>query len=225
LFKSSGFTSGFDFGLMLAGLTAEELQKQPGYGYSITPWRTGGSGNAVCALEYFKEPLKSEYKKLLGDFNCGPFNQDVPDTAMGFWLDTPSTDTFPGVAFKDEWDVDEWKTIWLFQDFRKTASSNYNITVGNNTFGLDSGSHAEYSYIASHSGLVNRAWDDIKPGKNYCVELRVKENMFVVAEDVHKILILKVSEDGKQLTIEAIDTNKCGEEYWEFQGNQKTFYR
>ena len=86
LFKSSGFSGGFDFGLLLAGLTAAELQQQPGYGYSITPWRTGGSGKAVCPLEYFQEPLRSEYKKFLGDFNCGPFNQDVPGTAMGFWL-------------------------------------------------------------------------------------------------------------------------------------------
>ena len=225
LFKSSGFTSGFDFGLLLAGLTAEELQKQPGYGYSITPWRTGGSGNAVCPLNYFKEPLRSDYEELLGEFKCGPFNQDVPGTAMGFWLDTPSTDIFPGVQFKEEWDVDEWKTIWLFQDFRKTASSNYNITVGTNTFGLSGGGHNEYSYIALQSGLVNRAWDNIKPGKNYCVELKVKENMFVVAEDVHKILIINVSEDGKQLTVEALDNNQCGDGRWQFQGGERTFYR
>ena len=231
LFKSSGYTSGFDFSLLLVGLTAEELQKQPGYGYSITPWRTGGSGNSVCPLEYFEEPLRSEYMKLLGDFKCGPFNQDVPGTAMGFWLDTPSPDTYPRDsygsidAFKDEWSLNEWDTIWLFQDFRKTASANYNITLGNNTFGLDRGSHSEYSYIASESGLVNRAWDDIKPGKNYCVELRVKENMHVVAEDVHKILILKVSKDSKQLTVEALDNYQCGEGPWSFQGGERTFYR
>ena len=225
LFKSSGYTSGFDFGLMLVGLTAEELQKQPGYGYSITPWRTGGSGNSVCPLEYFEEPLRSEYTKFLGDFTCGPFNQDVPGTAMGFWLDTPSTEIYPGIAFKDEWDVDEWKTIWLFQDFRKTASSNYNITVGNNIFGLDHGPHGEYSYIASESGSVNRAWDDIRPGKNYCIELRVKENMFVVDEDVQKILIIKVSDDGNQLTVEALDNNECGDGPWVFQGGEWSFYR
>ena len=80
-------------------------------------------------------------------------------------------------------------------------------------------------YIALESGLVNRAWDDIKPGKNYCVELRVKENMHVVAEDVHKILILKVSEDSKQLTVEALNNNQCGDGPWEFQGGEKTFYR
>ena len=225
LFKSSGFTAGFDFGLKLVGISAEELQEQSGYGYSITPWRTGGSGNAVCPLDYFKEPLRSDYKNLLGDYNCGPFNQDVHGTAMGFWIDTPSSDSFPGFHSRDEWGVDEWKTIWLFQDFRKTASSNYNITVGTNTFGLSGGGHNEYSYIALQSGLVNRAWDDIKPGKNYCVELKVKENMSVVAEDVHKILILNVSEDGKQLTVEALDNNQCGDGPWQFQGGERTFYR
>ena len=225
LFKSSGYTSGFDFGLSLAGLTAEELQKQPGYGYSITPWRTGGSGNAVCPLEYFKEPLRSEYIELLGDFNCGPFNQDVPGTAMGFWLNTPSTNIFPGYETKDEWDVDEWETIWLYQDFRKDAHSTYNITVGHNTFGLDSGPHAEYSYSASKNGPANLAWDNIKSGKNYCVELRVKGNMFVISNDVHKILIVSLSEDAKKLTVEAIDKNKCGDGPWVFQGGEKTFYR
>ena len=94
-----------------------------------------------------------------------------------------------------------------------------------NTFGLSGGGHNEYSYIALQSGLVNRAWDDIKPGKNYCVELKVKENMFVVAEDVHKILIINVSEGGKQLTVEALDNNQCGDGRWQFQGGERIFYR
>ena len=49
--------------------------------------------------------------------------------------------------------------------------------------------------------------------------------MFVVAEDVHKILILKVSEDGKQLTVEALDNNQCWDGPWVFQGGERTFYR
>ena len=217
LFKSSGFTSGFDFGLMLVGLTVEELQKQPGYGYSITPWRTP-SGNAVCPPEYFEEPLRSEYMKLLGDFKCGPFNQDVPETAMGFWFPSPSPEIIPSTPF--ERDVDEWETIWLYQDFRD--SSEYIITVGNNTFGLDYGAH---SYIFSGTGLVNQKWDEMDSGQTYCTELKVKENMFVVAEDVHKILILKVSGDDKQLTVEALDSNQCGDGPWTFQEGERTFYR
>ena len=49
--------------------------------------------------------------------------------------------------------------------------------------------------------------------------------MFVIAEDVHKILILNVSEDGKQLTVEALDNNQCGDSQWTFQGGEQTFYR
>ena len=49
--------------------------------------------------------------------------------------------------------------------------------------------------------------------------------MHVVAEEVHKILILKVSEDTKQLTVEALDNYQCGEGPWSFQGGERTFYR
>ena len=49
--------------------------------------------------------------------------------------------------------------------------------------------------------------------------------MFVVAEEVYKKLILKVSEDGKELTVEALDSNQCGDGPREFQGGEKTFYR
>ena len=225
LFKSSGFSGGFDFGLLLAGLTAAELQQQPGYGYSITPWRTGGSGKAVCPLEYFQEPLRSEYKKFLGDFNCGPFNQDVSGTAMGFWLDSPSPDHFPGFHLRGQWEVNEWQTIWLFRDFRKTKNSRFNIAIGANMFGLDPGPQNEHSYVAANDGFKNRAWDDIKPGSLYCIELSVRENMFVVSEDVQNILMLELSEDAQQLTVEGRQTSECSKGPWRFQGMERTFYR
>ena len=218
LFKSSGYASGFDFGLTLAGLTAEELQEQPGYGYSITPWRTGGSGNAVCPIEYFEEPLRSEYMKFLGDFKCGPFNQDVPGTAMGFWFPSPSPEIIP--LTPAERGVDEWETIWLFQDFRD--SSEYIISVGNNTFGLDYG---QYSYVSSGTGLVNQQWDQIESGQTYCAELKIEDNHDDIPNDINKIILIELSEDGKQLTVEALNNNQCGDGPWEFQGGEKTFYR
>ena len=101
IFRSSGYTGAFDFGLMLFGLTTEELQQQPSYGHSITPWRAW-AGNAVCPLEYFLEPAKSDYLGLLRDggrggrlLECGPFNQDVPGTAMGLWFPSPSPNEVP----------------------------------------------------------------------------------------------------------------------------------
>ena len=67
IFRTSGYVGIFDFGLRLAKMTSEELQEQPGYGFSITPWRIS-SGNAVCPIEYFPEPLKSEYMELLNSY-------------------------------------------------------------------------------------------------------------------------------------------------------------
>jgi hypothetical protein len=49
--------------------------------------------------------------------------------------------------------------------------------------------------------------------------------MFVVDEDVQKILIIKVSDDGNQLTVEALDNNECGDGPWMFQGGEWSFYR
>ena len=220
LFKSSGYTSGFDFGLMLAGLTAEELQGQPGYGYSITPWRTGGSGNAVCPLEYFEEPLRSGYMKFLGDFNCGPFNQDVPGTAMGYWLPSPSPETVPLMAhWKGD---DEWETIYLFDYFNERSEQG--ITVGNNTFGLDY-NEAHYYFKVVEGGLVNQPWDLVRPGQNYCAELKQGSNTFERNEKVHRIIITALSEDGTKLTIEALDDDTCGNGPWAFQGMERTFYR
>ena len=82
--RSNGYTSGFDFGLELLGLTAEELRAHPSYGYSINPWAYSG-GISACTLEYFPEPYRTAYLESM-DGRCGPFNQDVPGTAMGVWL-------------------------------------------------------------------------------------------------------------------------------------------
>ena len=222
IFKSSGVASGFDFGLMLTGLTVEELQEQPGYGYSITPWRVP-SGNAVCPLEYFSEPLRSNYLTRLNDsatgklLECGPFNQDVPGTSMGFWFPSASPSTIPRLPSERE--VDEWETIWLFQSNRDSLT--HTIAVGNNTFGLDYG---QYSYITVPEGLVNRPWDSVKPGDIYCTELSesYKENGDGSAR---VLLLLELSENGSALTVETLSDDKCGSGPWLFQEGHRTFYR
>ena len=226
IFKSSGYAGGFDFGLNLFGLTAEQLQEQPGYGYSITPWRVP-SGRAVCPIEYFPEPFKSEYLELMWvnrpmwDATCGPFNQDVPGTAMGFWMPSPSPDKLP--VLPHERGVDEWETIWLYRDpFQTDTYSIHAISVGNNTFGLDYG---QYGYSFVSEGLVNLRWDLVKPGQMYCSELRSLINYQAFSQLVENILILQLSEDGTALTVEATNNDKCGEGPWSFRGRERTFYR
>jgi hypothetical protein len=222
IFKSSGYAGAFDFGLSLSGLTAEQLQEQPGYGYSITPWRVS-SGRAVCPLEYFPEPLRSEYLKRLRDnmtgefLECGPFNQDVPGTAMGFWMPSPAPETVP--LRWSERSVDEWDTIWLFQS--NSDPSVHILSVGNNTFGLNYG---QYQITTVSEGLVNRRWDAIKPGNVYCSEFEGAENEESVLP-IEKILVMKLSGDGLALTVEALPSDTCGRGPWIFQGGGRTFYR
>ena len=216
LFKSSGYGGGFDFGLSLVGLTAEELREQPGYGYSIIPWRVK-AGNSVCPLEYFPEPFRSQYLKKLGVYKCGPFNQDVPGTAMGVWLITPSPDKRPGGRRKRV--ADDNEVIWLFEI--SSTPTRHRMTVGNTIFGMEYG---QFSYTYRDSGLVNRRWDSVMPGEVYCVEINRQINFGLFGDTIESVLILKLSEDAKQLTFEAIDQDGCSKSH-SFRGGQRTFYR
>ena len=224
IFKNSGYTGAFDFGLELSGLTLAELQEQPGYGYSVTPWRVG-SGRAVCPLEYFPEPLRSEYlKRLFNDLTeqqelleCGPFNQDVPGTAMGFWMPSPSPNNPP--LDPSERGFGEWDTIWLSESNKDPSV--HVLSVGDNTFGLDYGG---YHIVTASAGLVNRRWDAIKPGHTYCAEFIEVQNE-ESASTLTKVLIMRLSEDGLDLTVEAITGDKCGDGPWTFQERERTFYR
>lgn len=49
--------------------------------------------------------------------------------------------------------------------------------------------------------------------------------MYEVDTQIHKILILSLSEDVTKLTIEAIDKNACETGPWKFQSNSRIFYR
>ena len=218
IFKSSHYVGALAVGLTVAGLTAKQLQELPGYGYSITPWRAPG-GNAVCSLEYFPEPIRSDYLNLLHSSTCGPFNQDVPGTAMGYWMPSPSPDIFPSLPSERDVPAEE-EIIWLHQTV--TESSMHTISVGSTTFGLDFG---HYVYTTFSSGLVNSRWDFVKPGHTYCTELQKKINQYMWEEDVERILLTRLSENGASLTVEATNNDKCGDGPWSFQGGERTFYR
>lgn len=155
---------------------------------------------------------------MTGDlFECGPFNQDVPGTAMGFWLPSPSPKTpplDPSAAY-----ADEWETLWLYQS--NSNPSVHIIKVGNNTFGLEYG---DYKFTTVSEGLVNRKWDATKPGPVYCVEFEKAEDEASELK-MERILIMSLSVDGLSLTVEAPSTDKCGDGPWGFQGEERTFYR
>ena len=219
LFKTSGYAN-FDFGIDLYGLDENELRDLPTYGYSINPWRSG-AGKTICPLLLFEEPMKSEYLSLLGDFSCGPMNQDVPGTAMGLWYPSPSPETIPNVArWRDE---NEWDPIWMYEDFRFSHSGLHAVTSGHFQFGLENVEQG-YRYEVADDGFVNRRWDEVVAGNVYCMELGPSSNVFE-HDNLTKTMLVSVSQDGLHLTLEAVDGSVCGDGPWSFSGNQSTYYR
>ena len=165
--------------------------------------------------------MKSEYLSLLGDFSCGPMNQDVPGTAMGYWYATPSPKTPPRMA-RLEGD-DEWDTIWLYEDYRFSHNGFHNIASGHNTFGLER-AESGYRYEVTDQGLTNRRWDEVVTGSIYCMEL-VKATSVFGTEKSKQTMLVSLSEDGLKLTVEASGDSVCGAGPWNFQDNQRDFYR
>ena len=216
LFHSSGISAGFDFGLSLVGLTVDELMEHPSYGFSIMPWRSG-SGQSVCPLEYFPEPWRSDYLALLASDRCGPFNQDVPETAMGLWFPSPSLDQPP-----PPWEPrpnEEFESIWLFA--YHDDSSKHELTVPDDSFGLEYGN---FVIATQDEGTVNRRWDEVVTGDVYCAELLRADSAFTHESTPSAIALLELSTDGRSLTIEGFDRTECADGL-DFGVGARTFHR
>lgn len=203
LFHSSGITGGFDFGLSLVGLTVDELMEHPSYGFSIMPWRSA-SGKSVCPLDYFPEPWRSDYLALLASDRCGPFNQDVPETAMGLWFPSPSLDQPPPPW--EPWPNEEFESIWLFA--YHDDSSKHELTVPDDSFGLEYGN---FVIATRDEGTVNRRWDEVVAGDVYCAELLHADSAFSHESTTSAIALLELSTDGQSLTIEGFDRSECAD--------------
>jgi len=214
LLKSSGYSAGFDFGLILMGLTSEELQTQPGYGFALNPWQPT-SGNAVCPLHYFPEPHRSEYLETL-DSECGLFNQDVPGTAMGFWLSRPTPTEVPPVNDRV---VDENTTMWLF---KLDETEVHRLTVGSFLAGLPRG---QYRFEIRGEGIVNRAWNEVVPDLVYCSTLYRQINFSQFEEVPTADFLVAVSADGLSLVVEAQQPGGCVAESYSFTERAMTLYR
>jgi len=201
LFSSSGISGGFDFGLSLFGLSADELAEHPSYGFSITPWRSA-SGRSVCPLEYFPEPWRSTYLDLVASVRCGPFNQDVPGTARGLWFPTPSPDQPPPPW--EPWPNEEWESIWL-SDYHADAEKQ-ELSVADDAFGLEYG---KYVHVVQPEGAVNRRWDELTPGGSHCFELLRADSAFSHEPEPSAVVLIELSRGGGSLTIEGFDLSSC----------------
>ena len=222
IWKSSGYTTGFDLGLRLFGLTAEELQQHPSYGYAINPWVHSG-GNAVCTLEYFPEPYKTAYlESMVG--RCDPINQDVPGTAMGMWLPIrpPGDGSVPDGGPGTEWALVRGAAsgLYLYEDW--VDESVHKLEIGSQLPDIPAGM---YRFETVADGIANREWDSVVPGEVYCAELRRQTSVWGSDDTVTGVVLIEVSEDGRSLTIEGITRTQCGEGQYSFSADAHTMYR
>ena len=221
IWKSNGYSSGFDFGLELLGLTAKELRQHPSYGYSINPWAYSG-GVSVCTLEYFPEPYRTAYLESMAG-PCGPFNQDVPGTAMGVWLPVPPPadgsvpDRGPGTVWQLLGVGGEGVVLglYLFEDSKD--HSFHQMNSGTQLPGISAG---KFWIETVSDGLVNREWDSVVPGEVYCTEIVAR-----LITEVTKVMLVEVSEDGRTLTIEVITGTQCPDGPYSFSTDAHTMYR
>ena len=221
IWKSSGYAAGFDLGLRLFGLTAEELRQHPSYGYSIHPWVHSG-GNAVCTLEYFPEPYRTAYLESMTG-RCGPFNQDVPGTAMGMWLPIrpPADGSVPDRGPGTEWHyLGRESELYLWED--SVDESVHKLHIGSQLPGVPAG---PYWFETVSDGLINREWDSGVPGEVYCAELTPR-----FGATVTEVVLVEVSEEGRTLTIEGITGEgitgtQCPEGRYSFSPDAHTMYR
>ncbi|MCH8296884.1 MAG: hypothetical protein IH873_02345 [Chloroflexi bacterium] len=223
LWKSSGYSTGFDLGLQLFGLTAEELQQHSSYGYSINPWVHSG-GNSVCTLEYFPEPYRTAYLESMAG-RCGPINQDVPGTAMGIWLPIrpPADGSIPDHGQETEWNALGEGTIsglYLYENW--LDESVHKLNIGSQLPDIPAGM---YRFETVADGLVNREWDSVVAGEVYCSELRRQMSVWGSDDTVTGVVLVEVSEDGRTLTIEGITGTQCPEGRYSFSTDAHTMYR
>ena len=223
LWKSSGYSTGFDLGLQLFGLTAEELQQHSSYGYSINPWVHSG-GNSVCTLEYFPEPYRTAYLESMAG-RCGPINQDVPGTAMGIWLPIrpPADGSIPDHGQETEWNALGEGTIsglYLYENW--LDESVHKLNIGSQLPEIPAGM---YRFETVADGLVNREWDSVVAGEVYCSELRRQMSVWGSDDTVTGVVLVEVSEDGRTLTIEGITGTQCPGGRYSFSTDAHTMYR
>lgn len=156
---------------------------------------------AVCAIDYYEEPLRSALESRLGDYSgsvrrtvepiCGEVNQDLPGTAQGNWFRQGFPDLYPEdnhLALVHH-NVDP--TIPVF-------------SVGTQALTLNGGA---YRYTPKASGLVNRDFADITAdGQTYCFETPFLPG---------NIILIHLPDDNT-LHLESQSSTSCGSGPWSF---------
>ena len=156
---------------------------------------------------------------------CGPFNQDVPGTAMGMWLPIPppADGSIPDHSQGTVWDaLGEGTTSGLYLYESWLDESVHKLNVGSQLPDIQAGM---YQFKTTADVIVNREWVSVVPGQVYCNELRRQTSVWGSDDTVTGVVLMEVSEDGRTLTIEGDMGTQCGESQYSSSTDAHTMYR
>lgn len=189
-------------------------------------WCPGGNQNifgrcyAVCPLDYLPQAERIHLSGLFSDGRitrtdeprCGTVYQDFLGTAQGYWVG-PGTDPTRT----------ELPQLFLGQG---TLVSGYNVFVTGTS--IPNLPVRQYVFDARNSGRVNRAFNSIEDEQIYCFESfywRESDLKNQVNPMTGTILLLKLSNGGNNLSVEAQSAQSCGNGPWTLTSNSVLFER
>lgn len=168
----------------------------------------------VCPLDYYIEPLQSEWKALLGSYKgerrtieplCGQIDYDLAGTARGIWfINAERSPEDPHLAL---------------------VYDNVDPTLGVLSIGVSFGESlpsTKYLFEPRETGWINRRFEEIRvDGEIYCFEgFRDGRE----SKPAGRILLIQLI-DGIHLRAEALPQEQCGLGPWSFSESALTFAR
>lgn len=188
----------------------------------------GSQGNvygrcyAVCPLDYLPEAERSALLPRFSDSlkalfrsdepRCGTVYQDLPGSARGYWV-SPGSD--PARS----------ELAQLFLGASSLAADIGVFVTGNSIPNLPV---RQYLFAPQRSGRGNRAFEQISDEQVYCYDSFYQRETDLLAQRnplTGTILLLRLSNAGQSLSIEAQSAAACGAGPWTMSAQAATFLR
>lgn len=203
-------TAGGHVGQWALDFGAHDFRQAPLQWVNQTRIETGATQMpyTACPSEMFTPALKTALEARFSGYSgvvhrtipplCGQIDQDVPGTAQGIWFRDGIDDVYP-----------EDPHLALVHDNVDPAISV--ISMGTSI----ASATGRHSFSASHSGLVDREFDEVTPGDSiYCYNASIPGQS----------LLLRLMPDT-QLRVEYNSGADCSVTPYNFTGSEVTFVR
>ncbi|MBI4238631.1 MAG: hypothetical protein HY696_09495 [Deltaproteobacteria bacterium] len=189
--------------------------------FAATRYQSSSDGldqyHVICPLDYFTTELQATLQSRLGRYDgttlrtveprCGEVEQDEPGTAQGIWFVNGTT------SFQQE----DPHLALVHDNIDPTLGA---FSVGASIPSLSSGA---YFFTPTHSGTVNRDFDEVtNDGNTYCYD---SFQNYVGESIASQFVILLRLTTTTTLQIESQSGATCGSNSWTLGSGAVTFER